>query len=1216
MADNLDLGSVYFKIDADTGKVTVASKAMDDMAESADRAEGQTKKLDGTTSKTNATVGKLGKEVEKTDKNISSFAKSATAAAVALAGMVASSAGLSKLVETGRSMGVINASLITATGSAQGAKTAFDDLVVLATRLPNSLDDTISAFIKLKNLGLDPSEKSIISYTNTASAMGKSLNQMIEAVADASTAEFERLKEFGIRAKNQGDEIDFTFRGVTTTVKNNSEEIQGYLLKLGEVDFAGAADERMKTLDGALSNLGDTWDGLFRTIFDSDVGGLIEGGVKTASSAISALDEMIKNNGDTIKATSIVIGTATGAYAAYRLALVAATIKQYAFNIALTANPIGATVMALGLLTGGLLAYNSYADDAAEKTKALTQANKDLKKSYDNLLTYNNNPFVGLDEKTLTDRYAKLSQIQNDTQRALSELPKDQPIKTIEMEILEDRLKSVKGEITLVGEALDKVFAKQASSATDNGMPIKESDWLVIPQVAPVQDVGTITPITEETEAYNEKLKELLETYQTTVTPLEQLKKDQAALNDLMKTASAEDVPKLTAALAEVDKQIEALATDEIDWEGIGVSAAGSITSALISGDWDGVGNSIGSSLGGAIGASLGSPIAGAVFGAIGGSLFGSKKQTGSSTTVGLSGGIASGFNTATFEKGGLFGGSSSTVEALGISEIAKLNNSLNYSFNIVDSSLSKLTGGIVVGFDDFSDSVEVSEGNLTGAISELTDSYVDANVSYIEDLQRTNETAVEALQRLSRDLASVQGSFEIVQGDALENAAKDYVSGQADVIASAYQDQLKTLESTKAQAVIDRSLAAQIYNSAYQGDNEAERKQAASMALEAAGLRSLSAYDDIISSATDQIAEISSRIPQAMALATQQFTDGVLGTIASLEGINQDEASDVFAQLANNYEESYYSSLEQVARAQDRAIEELEQFSDLGINANTSMDQFRKSFEAFIDSDAFTPEGYARWLLAADALDEYNDLLVGNNEILSEQVNAVQKYSESITDFTKSLLGDSEEVTAGAYRAELASALEGDRDALDSITETAQTYLDSRLKTASSAEQYAAIERSVLADMNALQDKLNTVLVEDEDETNRILFDQLAALLNISDGIDAMTGGGYASGGYTGDGGVNQIAGVVHKGEYVLSQDMLKNMPVMASAPTSMGANDASVSIMRAMYGQMQSMNSQITALKEDSRHIGLLIQNNTRDAADVLESFNIVGLPPERTA
>lgn len=34
--------------------------------------------------------------------------------------------------------------------------------------------------------------------------------------------------------------------------------------------------------------------------------------------------------------------------------------------------------------------------------------------------------------------------------------------------------------------------------------------------------------------------------------------------------------------------------------------------------------------------------------------------------------------------------------------------------------------------------------------------------------------------------------------------------------------------------------------------------------------------------------------------------------------------------------------------------------------------------------------------------------------------------------------------------------------------------------------------------------------------------------------------GGGFAAGGYTGQGGVNEVAGIVHRGEYVLPQEMV----------------------------------------------------------------------------
>jgi hypothetical protein len=85
--------------------------------------------------------------------------------------------------------------------------------------------------------------------------MGKSLDQMIEAVADAATGEFERLKEFGIKAKTEGDRVKFTFQGVTTEVGKNSAEIKAYLEGIGNTKFAGAMSDQINTLNGAISNL-------------------------------------------------------------------------------------------------------------------------------------------------------------------------------------------------------------------------------------------------------------------------------------------------------------------------------------------------------------------------------------------------------------------------------------------------------------------------------------------------------------------------------------------------------------------------------------------------------------------------------------------------------------------------------------------------------------------------------------------------------------------------------------------------------------------------------------------------------------------------------------------------------------------------------------------------------------------------------------------------
>lgn len=236
---------------------------------------------------------KLEKQGYKTQRATSSLTASFVKLMAPIAAVVTVSAGLSKLVSTAREFEVLNAQLKSATGSAEDAANAFDYIQQFAAETPYDLQQATNAFTQLVNYGLTPSEEAMTSYGNTASALGKDLSQMVEAVADAATGEFERLKEFGIKSKNQGDTVAFTFQGVTTTVKNNAEEIEGYLIGLGNNNFAGAMADRMDTLDGAISNLGDEWDKLFLNISNQGAGDMIASSVRTATDALEELNSML-----------------------------------------------------------------------------------------------------------------------------------------------------------------------------------------------------------------------------------------------------------------------------------------------------------------------------------------------------------------------------------------------------------------------------------------------------------------------------------------------------------------------------------------------------------------------------------------------------------------------------------------------------------------------------------------------------------------------------------------------------------------------------------------------------------------------------------------------------------------------------------------------------------------------------------------------------------
>ncbi|SOE35889.1 tape measure protein [Delftia acidovorans] len=274
-----------------------------------------------------------------------------------------------KLVSVQREFDVLNSSLVTVTGSAQAAGREMAWIKTFAKDTPYGLAQATEAFVKMKALGLDPTQAKLTSFGNTAAGMGKSLMQMIEAVADAATGEFERLKEFGIKASKQGDMVAFTFQGVTTRVKNSAKDITAYLENIGNTAFGGAMEQRAKTLDGAIAALGDSWDELFRTINEST--GFSEkaaGGVRLVTDAIDGLGKMVENHQGVVMTF---LGAAGGAAAAAGLVAVGGAIgvvKGAIVTLAavLAANPVTLALLGVGVVAGaGVAAVSMYAKTAA-----------------------------------------------------------------------------------------------------------------------------------------------------------------------------------------------------------------------------------------------------------------------------------------------------------------------------------------------------------------------------------------------------------------------------------------------------------------------------------------------------------------------------------------------------------------------------------------------------------------------------------------------------------------------------------------------------------------------------------------------------------------------------------------------------------------------------------------------------------------------------------
>jgi hypothetical protein len=378
-----NLGTVYWRVEADTSGLQKAEAHMDSVGKSA--------------TESGAKVDKFGKEVDQagktTEKSMSGAATAVKAVGFALAAIATSSV-VKSFAETSIQTAKLQASLKTMTGSTEAATEAWDSLLSFAAKTPFTLEQSVQGFIKLKALGLDPSERALMSYGNTATAMGKDMSQMIEAVADASTMEFERLKEFGIKAKQEGDNVSFTFQGVTTTVAKNSEEIQQYLMNIGETKFGSAMADQMESLPGLLSNLEDNISGLYRTIGDQGANELFASGVRAASSAVVALTENLDVVADVAGALAVVFvmrmapalaATVTG-YAASTVALIAKTTAMGAATtaatvlrgaLALLGGPAGIAVAAatsLALLGKRMYDNKKEAEALEKETRELTAA--------------------------------------------------------------------------------------------------------------------------------------------------------------------------------------------------------------------------------------------------------------------------------------------------------------------------------------------------------------------------------------------------------------------------------------------------------------------------------------------------------------------------------------------------------------------------------------------------------------------------------------------------------------------------------------------------------------------------------------------------------------------------------------------------------------------------------------------------------------------------
>lgn len=342
----------------------------------------------------------IGSTAETEGKKMDMMSASITKGLAAIGGTTAVTMIGKEIVDTTAKFEKFDIVLKNTLGDARGAQ-ALDMITRFAATTPFQLDEVTASFIKMANQGFVPTWEQLTKLGDLASSTGKTFDQLTEALLDAQTGQFERLKEFGIKASQTQDKVTFSFKEQETTVDKTNSAIQNYLLSLGELQGVSGANAKISEgLAGQLSNLEDKFASMYNSIGKDNKGLIYEavGGVsdlvgnyeevgrviieliavygtyKAALIALNAIHSIqeamavqraLAINAETGARISLTTAEAFGAVVETKL-----TATQLALNKSILANPyvlaaVGITALAYGVYK--LLTYQTQAEKAQNR---------------------------------------------------------------------------------------------------------------------------------------------------------------------------------------------------------------------------------------------------------------------------------------------------------------------------------------------------------------------------------------------------------------------------------------------------------------------------------------------------------------------------------------------------------------------------------------------------------------------------------------------------------------------------------------------------------------------------------------------------------------------------------------------------------------------------------------------------------------------------------
>ena len=370
----------------------------------------------------NASFAEYSAKLKEADSQIESFSSASkgviagalTIPAVALGSIAAYGTQIASSYEDA------NLTLKTLYGSQEVAAEKMKWIQNFAATTPFEFPELVEAATQLKAYGMDI-ENYGRTIGDTAAAMGKPIDMAVQALADAQQGEFERMKEFGVKAveitkKNyeqlgasaeQAGQTALTYmdkngkQQIAVVDRNNKEMVTSTIQAIWNERYAGAMEERSKSFSGMVSSIKDNisagladlagFDMVSMTVETNSLLGVLIGLAGAALSVTGAFSTMSEPMQTVLLVAALGaagIGLLAAGFMTYSAILPLVTANTAIFGVTLSAALWPATLIVgtLALVAGGLVLLE-------EKTGLVSAAWSFLKDVFTIVLDYLTNKF-------------------------------------------------------------------------------------------------------------------------------------------------------------------------------------------------------------------------------------------------------------------------------------------------------------------------------------------------------------------------------------------------------------------------------------------------------------------------------------------------------------------------------------------------------------------------------------------------------------------------------------------------------------------------------------------------------------------------------------------------------------------------------------------------------------------------------------------------------